>query len=333
MGCSPVNTYLFGVLSCQYTRYHNKNFNDHWRVKGTVFFLFVLDTFQSILMVYLCWIFLVANFDNPWIFGVPQWPCAFIPIGTAVTASITHAFLGARMFGMLQDKFLFVLVLGMSLAEFGAGMAFGIRMWMLKDAHLESQTLKPFLIPWLAFQMSIDVFMSGFMSIFFYRHRTGYARTDRVINRLIRGCIQTGAFSAMLAICGLVAFLVRPHTIFYTMFMIPIGRTYTTTLMDTLNVRAELKERLMKDIDPNEEAESIVAWPRQIATREATPEGGSDHRLSAIAPRTGTSYPTFANTTTVHSTEELGSPLKTQFGGEGSEVASLDTLSRTRSTV
>lgn len=29
------------------------------------------------------------------------------------------------------------------------------------SAHEETSTLKPFLIPWLAFQMSIDIFMSG----------------------------------------------------------------------------------------------------------------------------------------------------------------------------
>lgn len=63
-----VNTYLYGVLSCQYVRYHNKSeshspessvclrahinfaeFCDNWRVKTVVFFLFVLDTVQSIL--------------------------------------------------------------------------------------------------------------------------------------------------------------------------------------------------------------------------------------------------------------------------------------------
>ena len=51
-----------------------------------------------------------------------------------------------------------------------------------------------------------SLMLEGVMSLFFYCHRTGYARTDSILNRLTRGCIQTGVFSAMLAVSGLVAF-------------------------------------------------------------------------------------------------------------------------------
>ncbi|KAF5314520.1 hypothetical protein D9611_007099 [Ephemerocybe angulata] len=230
---------------------------------------------SSFSMIYLSWIFTVVNFSNPAVFSNTHWPCAFIPIGTAVTACVSHLFLGLRMYGISKNKALYAIVLSMTMAELATGVAFGIRMWIMDDPTL-LYTLRPFIVSWLTIQMTIDIFVSCFMSCFFHRCRTGYRRTDTVINRLIRGCIQTGAFSAMLAICGLVAFLVRPHTILYAMFMIPIGRTYTTTLMDTLNVRFELKERLMEGIDPHA---GNVPWGRRGGTSASAQ--GSLNRTSA----------------------------------------------------
>ncbi|KAF6764164.1 hypothetical protein DFP72DRAFT_415600 [Ephemerocybe angulata] len=288
-----VNTYLYGVVSCQYTTYHNTNFDDKLCVKLAVLFLFTLDTAQSIFMIYLSWIFTVVNFSNPVVFSNTHWPCAFIPIGTAVTACVSHLFLGLRMYGISKNKALYAIVLAMTIAELAAGVAFGICMWIMDDPTL-LYTLRPFIVSWLTIQMTIDIFVSCFMSCFFHRCRTGYRRTDTVINRLIRGCIQTGAFSAMLAICGLVAFIVRPHTILYAMFMIPIGRTYTTTLMDTLNVRFELKERLMEGIDPHA---GNVPWGRRggtTASAQGSRASAEGTQLSNLARKNAVDFPTFA---------------------------------------
>ena len=48
-----------------------------------------------------------------------------------------------------------------------------------------------------------------------------------MLNRLIRGAIQTGFFAAIFAAGDLITFLRVPSTNFYGMFAIPIGRIYT----------------------------------------------------------------------------------------------------------
>ncbi|KAG2008413.1 hypothetical protein CC2G_013847 [Coprinopsis cinerea AmutBmut pab1-1] len=262
-----VNTYLYGVVSHQYVRYYSSKFNDPLRIKVSVLALLTFDTVHTVLMIYLCWVYLVDNFANPGALSQPQWPCGFIPIGTAITASITHTFLGFRIYGMLKNRPLFVVILALTLAEFATALALSIRMWTLDRFTLILLSgLKPFIIPWLLIQCTLDIIVSGVLSGFLHRHRTGHLPTDSVINRLIRGAIQTGAFSTILAITGLIVFLVRPDTILHAMFMIPIGRTYTTTLMDTLNVRTHLKDRLMNSDDN--------ALPDQTWGNAANPESG-----------------------------------------------------------
>ena len=61
----------------------------------------------------------------------------------------------------------------------------------------------------------------------FYRSRTGFRKTDTVLNRLIRGTIQTGLFASIFSMCNLIAIVILPNTNLYGMFAIPIGRIYT----------------------------------------------------------------------------------------------------------
>lgn len=61
----------------------------------------------------------------------------------------------------------------------------------------------------------------------FARSKTGFRKTDTVINRLIRGSIQTGLFVSIFALGDLFTFVLHGNTNLYAMFAYPIGRIYT----------------------------------------------------------------------------------------------------------
>ena len=63
--------------------------------------------------------------------------------------------------------------------------------------------------------------------IVFSRSRTGVLKTDTILNRFIRGAIQTGLFAGIFALSNLITFIILPDTNLYGMFAIPIGRIYT----------------------------------------------------------------------------------------------------------
>ena len=65
------------------------------------------------------------------------------------------------------------------------------------------------------------------LTTIFARSKTGIRRTDSVLNRLIRGTIQTGLFASIFSLGDLLTFLTLPDTNLYGMFAIPIGRIYT----------------------------------------------------------------------------------------------------------
>lgn len=102
---------------------------------------------------------------------------------------------------------------------------------------------------WLAMQMGIDLYITGTclqhelpplpslkssavaLCWILSQAKTKFRATDTVINRLMRGAIQTGVFASIFSLGDLVAFLALPHTNIYGMFAIPLGRIYTNASM------------------------------------------------------------------------------------------------------
>jgi hypothetical protein len=141
------------------------------------------------------------------------------------------------------------ILLGLSIGGLGLGVAFGAVTFSSPDINTR-RALKTIVAWWLGVQALLDVTIAGLLIFFLHRQRTRSSKTNSVINRLIRGAMQTGLLPTTFAIGGLIAFLASPRTALFVMFIIPIGRTYTITLMDGLNIRAELKDKLLSDDDP-----------------------------------------------------------------------------------
>lgn len=237
------NTYLYGLVTYQFAAYCSRKFNDPIHIRAMVWSLFILDTFHSGAAIYMAWSYTVTNYDNPAALAVAEWPYTFTPIGTAAAALVTQLFLGYRIWRLSGSDFLYAVVVVLAIPSFALGMACGIKAWMIQVLS-ELPQLNNLVSAWLAMQVSIDVFITVTLTIIFVRSKTGYHKTDTVLNRLIRGAIQTGLFAVVFSLGDLVSFLALPTTNLYGMFAIPIGRIYTNTLFDTLLTRDRLKSQM-----------------------------------------------------------------------------------------
>ncbi|KAF8838182.1 hypothetical protein BDN67DRAFT_955487 [Paxillus ammoniavirescens] len=242
------NTFLYGLVTYQFAAYYRTKFNDRPITKYMVLFLFILDTFHSMSAIYMAWTYTVTNFDNPAALAEAEWPYTFTPIGTALAALVTQLYLGYRIWCLSSSKFLYVVVIVLAIPSFALGMACGIKAWMIRVLS-ELPSITPLVIAWLAMQVVVDTFITGTLIIILTLSRTGFRKTDTVLNRLIRGAIQTGLFAGIFSLGDLITFVRLPTTNLYGMFAIPIGRIYTNTLLDTLLTREELKAQLAGTYD------------------------------------------------------------------------------------
>jgi len=244
------NTYLYGLVTYQFAAYCRIKFNDRPVTKYMVFFLFILDTVHSASVIYMAWNYLVTNYDNPAALAVAQWPYTFTPVATALAALVTQLYLGFRIWCLTGSRVLYGVVILVAIPSFILGMACSIEAWIIKVLS-ELPRITPLVIAWLSMQVIVDAFITITLIIIFSGSRTGFRRTDTVVNRLIRGAIQTGLLAGIFSMGDLITFVVLPSTNLYGMFAIPIGRIYTNTLLDTLLTRESLKAEMVGTYDVN----------------------------------------------------------------------------------
>ncbi|KAI9463143.1 hypothetical protein HD554DRAFT_1415926 [Boletus coccyginus] len=162
-------------------------------IKYMVLFLFVLDTFHSASVIYLAWYYTVANYGNPAALGVNIWPYAFTPTGVSLAALVTHIYLSTRIWRLTSSKILYGTAMMLAILSFILGMITAAESWTI--------------------ERSLRIFSSPVL-----------------LNRLIRGAIQTGLFASTFSLGNLVTFVLFPNTALFGMFAIPIGRIYTNDL-------------------------------------------------------------------------------------------------------
>ncbi|KAF9567785.1 hypothetical protein CPC08DRAFT_626230 [Agrocybe pediades] len=243
----PVNTYLYGLVTYQFLVYKNTKFNDPMWIKSVVGALFVVDTIHSTVAAYAAWETCVTNYANPSSLAFVSWTIPFTAVATSLAAVFTQFFLGHRVYKLMRNRVLTGVIAFFSCSGFAFGVYSGVRSGIIKEvAHFAPLT--PFVICWLGSQTIADLIITAALTYALSRSRTGLRRTDSIINRLIRGAIQTGLFAALFALGDLFSFVFHRDTNLYAMFAYPIGRIYTNTLLDTLNARAELRRLSTADI-------------------------------------------------------------------------------------
>ncbi|KAH7906944.1 hypothetical protein BJ138DRAFT_1117125 [Hygrophoropsis aurantiaca] len=249
------NTYLYGLVTYQFLAYYKSDFGDRLAIKYMVLFLFILDTIHSATSIYLAWMYCVENWGNPSALTVAFWPYTFTPIATALAALVTQIFLGYRVWRLSNSKILFGVIIALAVPSFALGMACGIKAWIIRILT-ELPQINNLVTAWLAMQVGCDAVITGTLTIILSRSRTGFRKTDTVLNRLIRGAIQTGLFAGIFSLGDLISFLSWPDTNLYGMFAVPIGRIYTNTLLDTLLARTDLKAKMAGTYDVG----SSIGW-------------------------------------------------------------------------
>ncbi|KAF8966590.1 hypothetical protein BDZ97DRAFT_1938450 [Flammula alnicola] len=234
------NTYLYGLVTYQFFVYHNTKFNDRLWIRAIVGGLFVLDTVHSGVAVYAAWDMCVTNYNNPASLEFITWTIPFTAVATALAALVTQFFLGHRVLMLTKSKLLVAFIGMLSVLGFFFAVYAGIYSGILRDVA-KFGVLGPFVTCWLVFQTSADILITVVLAIALSRSRTGFRRTDTIINRIIRGAVQTGLFASVFALADLYSFQMHRNTNVYAMFVYPLGRIYTNTLLDTLNARTALK--------------------------------------------------------------------------------------------
>ncbi|KAJ7240434.1 hypothetical protein C8J57DRAFT_1527474 [Mycena rebaudengoi] len=232
------NVLLYGIMINQTYVYFKTFRSDRNSTKILVGCLFVLDTvntFFDFAYLYDC---LIKHFD---------------PATTAVIATLVQLFYASRLRKLTGNIWLFISVVGLSLAGLAGGLATTVEV-LLYPSFQEFIRFKHVVIVWLAAGCLADAVITAILVYHLVRlserqwvqtdpfiqksHKTGFQGTD-VLTRT--ATMQTGLVTALCAIIDLILFLFDPVALHLT-FNIPLCKLYTNSLLCSLNSRAQSRD-------------------------------------------------------------------------------------------
>ncbi|EAU86416.2 hypothetical protein CC1G_05410 [Coprinopsis cinerea okayama7 len=238
-----LNTWFYGIVTYQYASYYASSYSTtdaNW-VRFTVLGLFLTDTFHSISIMYMVWIYAVDGYGMPETLLVIHWPLPLSAVSMSIIALLVQLFLSYRIYLFSnRNKIYFAMLAAISLCGSGLRLTLAVRVWQAGTMPA-LVSINAILTAWLSLEVTIDILIAGILLYVFRRASTGLRRSDAVLRKLMRLSLQTGLCTAIFAVMCMILRLALPDTHFYLTVGFSICRVYTCTLMDTLLSRRELR--------------------------------------------------------------------------------------------
>ncbi|KAH8822126.1 hypothetical protein DL96DRAFT_1620278 [Flagelloscypha sp. PMI_526] len=231
------NLILMGILIVQTYVYYVAFRKDHWAMKTTVYFTFVIELVQTVMMMVDRFQVFVVDFADVAALDLHLRMWFSVPILTGISSTVTQGFFAYRLYVLSKSWISPIIVIIGTLCQFAAALTNGIISRNL--AMHEMPSTKNFVTWWCVSTAVTDVLIAILMTYHLLRMKTGIQQTDRLLTRIITLTIETGTLTAILAIIIVVlSFAVQAPWFF--IFTDVIGKVYANNLLVMFNRRVDM---------------------------------------------------------------------------------------------
>ncbi|KAF9511583.1 hypothetical protein BS47DRAFT_1159808 [Hydnum rufescens UP504] len=220
----------FGVLTVQTSTYYNAFPNDARPLKLAVGLLWVLQAFKLACSTQTVYRWSVANCNNPSALEWETWEFGMGLINNVCSSLTVQTFFAYRVYSLSANIYIGVLVQALVFLQFGFGAALYVKVQVNQELKVIVKEGTWLAVSSLAIQATADIVIATCMSLLLRHRRTGFQKTDSVINRMALYTISTGLITSVLS-CSLLA-------------MFPLGTCYCITMLANLHMRTRLRARL-----------------------------------------------------------------------------------------
>ncbi|KAM5544682.1 hypothetical protein V8D89_001580 [Ganoderma adspersum] len=241
--CASVGCMLFGLTTHQTYRYFRLYPNDGSKLKLLVFALLILDTFHTVTNIHLCYYYLVINYLNPSALGSGVWSLRISITETALVMLISHMFFLRRLFLLGERRILPVLFIGiLMMSEFAFAIAVTVMTFVL--VSFEGFKTHMWMI-WvmLANAVVIDLLVTSCLIFYLWRSRTGFQRTDSLLDVLMVYTINTGLSTSLLTLPAMICAIIMPGNLIWSAIYVIASKMYANSLLAVLNSRRSLIDK------------------------------------------------------------------------------------------
>ncbi|KAJ7032196.1 hypothetical protein C8F04DRAFT_1396785 [Mycena alexandri] len=232
---------LFAVLTVQLYLYYQAFPNDRVFTKGLVYTVYCISLLQVIFETIDAFNTFGYRFGDPSALATTEFAWLVAPVFQGIVACIVQSFYAYRLYQLSKSRVVpsilvfAALVIGVypytdtadrpNLAKLGLNLSTG---------HTA------IIVIFMVGTASIDIIIAGCMTYYLTKSDTGFRRTHALATKLIRLSIETGVFTALVAIVILALFFGIPGKAY---FVVPgnfFSTSYANTLFALLNSRMQI---------------------------------------------------------------------------------------------
>ncbi|KAG2008705.1 hypothetical protein CC2G_014104 [Coprinopsis cinerea AmutBmut pab1-1] len=234
------NVLLFGIMITQVYLYYTTYKRDHIWMKSFVAFIFLADIVNTVFCYVDLYRALILRFGEVEMLFTADWIFATEPATTAIIATCVQLFFAWRVRVLTRQwkKISWVLVAMVASTALTSGIAGVLTAWeVVRHPHFaEFQKFHHTVSTWLGATCACDALITIILVVALRRQKTGFQRSDLIVDRIIKLTMQTGLLTMVVAALDLVFYLVSTSGL-HLLFSYPLSKLYTNSLMSTLNAR------------------------------------------------------------------------------------------------
>ncbi|KAJ3815125.1 hypothetical protein F5876DRAFT_72269 [Lentinula aff. lateritia] len=242
---------LLGISVIQGFYYftHYTHQKDGWILRGLVVGVLVFDFVHQVLITHTGYAYLIKFWQQPAKLRIVIWSLLAEVLFNGLTGFCVQCFLTYRIWKLSGTKvWLTVVVISLVFAEFGEQLIAGPSRisYLLSLACVIAFAVIAFLrglsVTVNALAVVGDLFIAGILTLLLQRSKTGFRKSDTMINKLTIFAVNTGALTSLCAVASLISIIAAPNTFIYISFFFSMGRLYTNSLLATLNARKMIRD-------------------------------------------------------------------------------------------
>ncbi|KAJ7149968.1 hypothetical protein C8R46DRAFT_1344486 [Mycena filopes] len=239
---SIVSSVLYGITVIQTFIYYRTWGKDTRGTKLMVFVLLVLDTLHQVVTTWMTYHFVISTFGDPVALNINHWTTGLEIFCNALVAFMVESFLVYRVWRLSgQNKILTVIGATFALAHLGTNLASPILGLHIPTVTGALEFIKPTATAGLAVGVAEDSIIAGILCYCLWRGRTGFAKTDDMLGRIIAMTIATGMLTSVVGLANLLSIAIAPQTLWVTAFNIQLSKLYVNSMLASLNARNAIR--------------------------------------------------------------------------------------------
>ncbi|EKM53076.1 uncharacterized protein PHACADRAFT_210798 [Phanerochaete carnosa HHB-10118-sp] len=233
---------LYGIASVQVYVYLSHSPRDSSFMKGTIFFLWILDSLHLTFTTHGVYHYAVTSFMNP--LALTQCPWSFAadmfagdPIEVIVTLIFAH-----KIYKLSGSIWPLIFIVPPQLLSWVASIAVAVLELKFPSYHELEQRFAWIWYTVFSLQAFSDCAIAAILCTILIRRRTGFKRTDSLIRTLVLYSINTCALTSSVSVASVVTYAAMPHNFIFIGLGVILPMLMSNSLLALLNSRDMLRD-------------------------------------------------------------------------------------------